>query len=57
VSRSVLAVIDHMQEHTFKDFSPFLFSLTTLNSLTFPGFSGFPGEWPPCIQNHIKRVT
>jgi len=27
----------------------FPFSLTTLEFLTYPGFSGFPGEWPPCI--------
>ena len=51
VSRSILMVIDHMQEHTFPDFYffPLTFPWPLLNSLTFPGFPGSPGEWPPCL--------
>jgi len=40
VSRSIITVTDHMQEHTFPDFSLF--------PLTFPYFPGSTGEWPPC---------
>jgi len=40
VSRTILAVINHTQEHIFPDFS-----------MTF---QGFPGEWPPWLQSSCE---
>jgi len=49
MSRTILAVIDHMQEHIFSPIFPFplTFPWPVLNSLTFPGF---PGKWPAWVN-------